>query len=100
MAQAEMQYQTYAEQPVVMDENEERRKFATKPRKYQERIAAYIQRVKSDNHQFIMEDLIEENQKLRKEIDMMRNVNTSLKREFDEFRETLLQDRISNFIAN
>lgn len=67
-----------------------------KPKKYQEKIQKYIKAIQSDSAESILRDILEENERIRKEIDTLRSVNAAQKREYDEFRAMLLSDRISN----
>lgn len=71
-----------------------------KPKRNFERISHYICRMSKDSQTILMEDYVAEITKLRKEVDMLRNVNASLKKEYDEFRSGLLEERLKTFQTN
>lgn len=69
-----------------------------KPRKpaRQQRITKFLQRAEKDNLEWLNEDLIEENKRLVKELETVRNVNAAIQKELSDFRMQLFSDRIAN----
>lgn len=83
--------------PVYSQESEEKRD-AKKPSKTtrKQRINHFIQKIHEDTLEQVVRDILDENTKLRKEIESLRVANVSLKREMDELTHTLLRDRLMN----
>lgn len=61
-----------------------------------QRIANYIYRLKDDNIEQVMEDILKENQRLKRELETLRVAQATQKREYDELMHALLQDRLKN----
>lgn len=62
-----------------------------------ERITRLVKRINGDSIQELYEDILEENLRLKKELDRERSLNLSTTKELDELRFNLLQDRMIKF---
>lgn len=82
----------------VFSQDSEERKETKKPSKTtrKQRISQYVHKVNEDSLEQVMKDILEENSKLRREIESLRVANVSLKREMEELTHCLLQDRLKN----
>lgn len=71
-----------------------------KPRKrgVKERVTNLIARAGSDSIQFLYEDILEENEKLKSDVDKLRGMLSSIQREYDELRQGMLIDRMNKLI--
>ena len=65
-----------------------------------DRQTNYIRRCGRNEAQDIYSDIIEENTKLRKELEKARQLITNLQREGEELRNGLLQDRFMAFLES
>lgn len=83
--------------PIFSQESEEK-KEAKKPTKTtrKQRVNQFIHKIHEDSLELVIKDILEENAKLRKEIESLRVANVSLKREMDELTHSLLRDRLMN----
>lgn len=79
-------------------ESEDEIKETKKPSKItrKQRVTKFIKRVNDDSMEKIMEDILNENARLRRELESMRVANTSLKREYEEMMHSIFQDRLKN----
>ena len=59
-----------------------------------QRVSQYIKKINEDNLEQVVKDVLEENTRLRKEIEALRIQNVSLKREHEDLIHALLQDRL------
>ena len=75
---------------------------AKKPQKItrRQRTQRYIMKIKDDNMDQVMNDILNENKRLRRELEALRVANTSLKREYEELTHALLADRLKNQIPD
>lgn len=83
--------------PIYSQESEEK-KEAKKPTKTtrKQRVNQFIHKIHEDSMEQVIRDILDENVKLRKEIESLRVANVSLKREMDELTHSLLRDRLMN----
>ena len=83
--------------PVFSQESEEH-KQAKKPSKTtrKQRVTQFVHKIHEDSIDLVLKDILDENVKLRKEIESLRVQNVSLKRDMDELTHALLQDRLKN----
>ena len=83
--------------PIFSQESEEK-KDVKKPSKTtrKQRVTQFIQKVNNDSLEQVLKDILDENARLRKEIEALRVQNVSLKREQEELMHSLLQDRLKN----
>ena len=79
-------------------EKRESKKEAKKPSKTtrRQRVNQFIHKINEDTLDQVVKDILEENVRLRKEIESLRVQNVSLKREHEELIHALLQDRLKN----
>ena len=84
--------------PIFSQESEDNKKEIKKPSKTtrKQRITQYVHKIHEDSLEKVVRDVLEENVKLRKEIESLRVANVSLKRDMDELTHALLQDRLKN----
>lgn len=61
-----------------------------------QRINKYIQRLHDDSLEMVLEDVLKENQRLKRELETLRIAQASQKREYDDLMHALLQDRLRN----
>ena len=71
-------------------------KAEKKPKKVNAKITKYLVRCSDDNTNKLIEDQVEEIKRLEKELDTVRGVDAAIKRECDEFRRQMLEDRLKN----
>ena len=76
------------------DENREAKKPSKITRK--QRVTNFIKKINEDSLEKVMEDILNENKRLRREVESLRVANTSLKREYEEMMHSILQDRLKN----
>ena len=83
--------------PTFSQESEEKKELK-KPTKTtrKQRVTQFVHKVHEDSLELVLKDILEENVKLRKEIESLRVQNVSLKRDMDELTHALLQDRLKN----
>lgn len=82
------------EAPMIEDENLPSIKHKKKGPK--ERITRLVRRINGDSIQELYEDILEENTRLKRELDKERNLNILNTREIEELRHNLLHDRLLN----
>lgn len=85
------QIQTDSEE--VSPKNDEKKPIKTTRK---QRINNIVKRINQDSLDFVIEDVLAENKRLRRELENLRIQNTSLKREYEELTHTILSDRLSN----
>lgn len=61
-----------------------------------ERINTLIRKINNDSIHQVMEDIIAENKRLRRELENLRIQNTTIKRDYEELMHSLLRDRLNN----
>lgn len=61
-----------------------------------QRVNQFIRKINDDTIEQVVKDILEENVRLRKEIEALRVQNVSLKREHEELIHAILQDRLKN----
>lgn len=61
-----------------------------------DRIATYLVKSHNDNTELLFSDLLSENKKLRSELEQERIKSMTFKKELEEFRAALLNDRHHN----
>lgn len=83
--------------PIFSQESEEKKEMK-KPIKTtrKQRVTQFVHKIHEDSLEQVVRDILEENVKLRKEIESLRVANVSLKRDMDELTHALLQDRLKN----
>ena len=77
-------------------EDEKKAKEAKKPQKTtrKQRTQRYLMKVNNDSREIVLADILDENKRLRRELENLRVANTSLKREHEELTHALLADRL------
>ena len=82
----------------ICSQGSEEKKEAKKPTRTtrKQRVNQFIHKIHEDSMEQVIRDILDENVKLRKEIESLRVANVSLKREMDELTHSLLRDRLMN----
>lgn len=82
----------------VSEDSEENKKPIKLSRK--QRVSQYVKRISDDNMEQVLEDILKENKRLRRELETARIQNTSLRREYEELTHAILRDRLGNYTDN
>lgn len=79
-------------------DSEENKSGEKKPIKTtrKQRVTSLIKKINEDSLEMVIQDILTENKRIRRELENMRVQNTSLKREYEELMHNILKDRLTN----
>lgn len=61
-----------------------------------QRVNALIHKINNDSLDLVVSDILNENKRLRRELESLRVQNAGLKREYEELMHSILSDRLNN----